>query len=383
MGLLPDWLNWLEHPLGSIAKFFAGGFGEALRNFWQGFIEFFFNVSIPKTKGPFVWGPPKCPDVGVCELAAIRQEVWFGGMTFFWILILYILFYAQVSSSLIGFTSHYAAKKARKKVGRGAILIIAWYPIAVGAWGFTNAVALGISPSLEDFAAAMGSVATSAAVTATISGPFGWFILGATAVGAILLKVLFELRPLMFFFYLGVGQFFLVLKYCGIPALEKIGGKFLYKFIPVLLMPLPVMGLANIYSWLFVRSDAGLAVNLVSGLLLMFFFMWASVYVTWRMFSWAAPGVASGIKKAGVVAAGVGVGAGVMASGGSSYLAAQAARGNPGRAAVMHGARNPDAARQGVERAKDAVPNNSHPFRRTENHTGGNDPLDPWGHNQD
>jgi len=370
-----------DKPLKWLVDKFVGWATDAVESVWRGFTEWFFNIGIPQTEGPFIFGEPKCTGELTCEIGAIRDHIWFGEMTGLMLLVLYLLFQVRVAGALAGFGSRYEMRKQRKQVIRGGFLIVGWYPIALGAWAMSNWLALEIAPDVGEFSQAMATFATSSAITAALSGPLGWLIIGTTAFLAAILKLIFEIRPLLFFFYLALGQFFLVLRYSGLPVAKSIGSKALTRLVPVCLMPIPTLGLAALYSWLFVDTIGGVTAAFVSGNVLMLAFMAISVWATWRMFKYASPRTARVIGGTAKMTAGLAAGGAIVASGGSSYLAAQAVSGSTGRAAALHAARQPGNVRSSAGRVSQAVSNARDSVRRTENNPD-SDPLDPWGHNE-
>ncbi|MDH5021712.1 hypothetical protein [Halobacterium rubrum] len=368
-------------PLKWLADKLVGGAIDAVENVWRGFTEWFFNIRIPQTDGPFIFGEPTCAGESICEIAAIQDQVWFGEMTGLMLFTLYLLFQIRVAGALAGFGSRYEMRKQRKEIIRGAFLIIGWYPLALGTWALSNWMALELAPDVGEFANAMAQFATSSAITAAVSGPLGWLIIGITALLALVLKLLFEIRPLLFFFYLALGQFFLVLRYSGLPVAKTIGSRALTRLVPVCLMPIPTLGMAKLYSWIFIDTTGGVTAGTVSGNVLMLAFLAISLWATWRMFKFASPRTAAAIGGTAKMTAGVAAGGAIVASGGSSYLGAQAVSGNTGRAALLHAARQPGNIRNAASNASQAVSNARDSVRRTENNPD-NDPLDPWGHNQ-
>lgn len=376
MGVFPD---WMKNPIESIAEMAARYMVGGVKGFWREFTKSVFDLSIPETSGPFVFGEPQCQR-GICELATVYDMTWFGWVTGLSLTLLFLTKYVQKAGIIFGITSSVDEKRHNRQAFRAAVLILAWFPLALGLWAVSNWLALHLLPDPKALSKGMLSLLSSTAISALVSAPVTGVVILIAGAAAVLLSLLFEARPVLFLLYLAFGQLLIVARYSGLPVLQNIGRRLLYQYVPVCLMPIPAAALGRLYTEVFFKSTAGGVIQATSGLYLMTLFLILALILSWKMFSYAAPMVSSAVSTATKAGVGMAVGYGIMSAGGSAFTAAQAVRGRPAAAATMASARNPDAVRGAAESASQAVSDKWGEIRRTENHVE-SDPLDPWGHN--
>jgi type IV secretion system protein TrbL len=301
------------------------GFISGLKDGYRTLEEALFGTPTPRTNGHFVFGQPtNAPWTGIHD-ALVGGEIMLVALT-----LLVVGVQGRHTLRIFDFGSIYEARKARKSAWTGAILLVAWYWIAVLLLYLIDGITIALLPDFSSFVDLLVNF-----VGASISNPIlGLLVLAVGSFAMWVFEILLKLRNLLLYIYVFAMPIVAAVAFTNIPVLSEIAIRFAKKFVPLAVLPLPVALLFR--GFIFLQEEGIIGPSLPADLQL---FISAAVpvialWLTWKTFKYATPLTAKVIG--GATAGAVTVGA--VATG--AYLAgpavgATAARWGP-RAATGH-----------------------------------------------
>ncbi|GAB3411413.1 hypothetical protein GCM10027435_02980 [Haloparvum alkalitolerans] len=302
-------------------------FQDGLISGYESVTESIFSTPTPQTGEPFGFGVPTNE-----PWKTIYGDLVGGEIMIVALLLLITCVQGRNTIRIFNIGSTYEARKARKTAWTGGILIVAWYWVAAVSVYFVDAFTLVLIPSVGTVAGAMVDLLTSSVENPALALSLN--ILGGSAMWA--LQSLFFLRDVLLIVFIYGMPIGIALAYGNLPVVSRIASRVCLKFVPLLVMPIPVALLFHGYELLFgsgtvpaVTPDSAFLSHLVAVSLPV-----VSVVLVWKTFSYATPRLTRTVETAAGAAltAGAVVGAGAAAG---PWAASTAARWGP-RAAAGH-----------------------------------------------
>jgi len=310
-------IEWFK----DIVEAVTGWFQDGVTNGYDALTNEIFGTPTPETDGPFVFGSPTNePWVGIHD-ALVAGEI-----TAVALLLLVVSVQARHTISIFNLGTTYEARRTKKVAWTGAFLIFAWYWIAAVSLYVVDAISIALIPNIGVLADAMRSF---------IATPIQNLMLGLLMAGIggfamwVLQALLFIRDVLLFVFIYGMPIGFALL-YGNLPVLSRIAKSVCMRFVPLLIMPVPIALIFSGYELVF---HEGTSAALAPGVVFLQHFVAVSlpvlsVIVVWKLFQYASPLAtsAAGTAARATLKVGAILGAGYLAG---PKVAGTAARWGP------------------------------------------------------
>lgn len=284
-----------------------------------------FGTPTPQTGEQFVFGTPTNePWIGIHD-ALVGGEI-----TMVALLLLVISVQGRHTINIFNFGSEYEARRTKKVAWTGAFLVVTWYWIAAVCLYMVDAITIALIPELGTLFNAMLDFLTS-----TIPNPM--LALSLTSIGGAAMwaiqALLFVRRIFLFVFVYGM-PIGIALAFGNLPILSRIAKSVCTRFVPLLVMPIPIAIVFRGYELLFhdgtnavLAPGTAFLQHLVAVSLPV-----VSLVLVWKLFGYAAPMTSKAIETTAgaTVTLGAIVGAGYVAG---PMAASTAARWGPKAAA--------------------------------------------------
>lgn len=281
--------------LAQFARVFQSGAEDAFDAFDDWFLT--IDVASMDTDGPALWGEPDNCDPGTCEmLQSIHDSVFFGEITGLAIVLLLASIYTQSAASIFGLGSRREYLRRNRKALPAFMLIVMWYPIAVGFLGIVNALTAQLVPG--GFGTQMASLASDITVEQTTSdstviNPLAFVLVTLSGFLAAVFRLAFQIRLVAVLALLYAGPIVIVARYSGIEALENAGRRILSGFVGLGMLPLAVGLLAGLFGAVGLAggSTAGdvFADSATAAGVVVLAFEVTALYLAWQLVSTSGP----------------------------------------------------------------------------------------------
>lgn len=301
---------------------------------WQNLYNNLIFAPQPPTtsNGLLLWSRPQ-----ESQWVNIWEATWVGSGKGFMVGIalaaLLVGYKLQQSGQIFGFTAPGRGGQTEPSFKLGLMGIVLAYPIATLALAFTNGVAELLFPT-DQFPALMTGLFERTVIDAiNFTNPTESFMslaaVTVSALGLLAWRVMLWAREFLVFIYIWLFPLIMAGRYMGMPVLSPFCSNLLENYAKILLLPLVPAVLAQVYILIW-------GVEPPSTLLAPMAFTLILVWMSWKLLASGAPFTTSIAKGA----AGAGLAAAVLATGGSGFAAANMLRGRYLSGAIY--ATNPD-----------------------------------------
>lgn len=297
--------KWFNDILTSITE----SFNQGLREGYRELTAATFGTAAPNTNSALGLGTP------VNEPWTSLYDTLVGGdIELLALLLLGVAVQARSTIQVFNLGNPLTARATSRSAWVGAAAIVLWYWIAAVALTLVDALTIVFLPAVDS----VGSLLADLLVV-TISNPilaFGLGFIGAAGMWA--LEALFVVRELLLYGYVYAMPIGLAVTYANIPVLSQLAALLCRRFIPLLVLPLPVALLFGAYDLVLDASlDLGILPTAAFGRYLIAISLpLASVYIVWRLFKDIAPRTTQAFQRTARTVATVGTVAGAGAVGG-------------------------------------------------------------------
>lgn len=314
-------IEWFKDSIGAITKWFRNGLIDG----YDTLTGVVFGTPTPKTGNSFVFGTPtNDPWTGIHE-ALVGGEV-----TMIALLLLVVSVQGRHAINVFNVGSHYEARRTKKTAWTGAFLIVTWYWIAAMCLYMVDAVTIALIPdvgilvdSMLDF---LGASIANPMLSLMLAG------IGGAAMWAI--QALLFIRHILLFVFVYGMPIGIAVAFGNLPVLSRIAKTICIRFVPLVVIPIPIAILFRAYELLF---HNGMDATLAPASAFLQHFVAVSLPVlalvlVWKLFGYAAPLTSKAIETAtgATVTIGAILGASYVAS---PMAASTAARWGPKAAA--------------------------------------------------
>ena len=297
-------LKWFEDALDQLVEWF----GEEFSDGYDAITEQVFGTPTPETDGSFVFGQPSN-----APWDQIHNSLVVGEIMLLAILLLVMCVQGRHTIRIFNVGSAYETRKTRRSAWTGGILIVTWYWVAVLSLYLVDGFTIALIPEVSALADIMGELLSMSSTNPLLP----LFLMSVGAVSMWILQALLFLREILLYIFIYAMPIGIALIYGNLPVVSHITRTVCLKFVPLLLMPIPVALLFRGYDLLFsdgsestlVPDSAFLSTLIAVTLPLL------SIIIVWKLFKYATPTTTRIISATtkGVVTAGAVVGAGVVA----------------------------------------------------------------------
>ncbi|MCU4802728.1 hypothetical protein OB920_20410 [Halobacteria archaeon HArc-gm2] len=271
-------IEWFKDIIEAVTRWFQQGLADG----YSALTNEIFGTPTPETDGPFVFGSPTNePWVGIHD-ALVAGEV-----TAVALLLLVVSVQARHTISIFNLGTSYEARRTKKVAWTGVFLIVTWYWIAAVSLYVVDAVSIALIPELGTLLNAMVDF---------LATPIQNLMLGLLMAGIggfamwVLQALLFIRDVLLVVFIYGMPIGF-ALAYGNLPVLSRIAKSVCMRFVPLLIMPVPIALIFSGYELVF---QEGTSAALAPGVVYLQHFVAVSlpvlsVIVVWKLFQYASP----------------------------------------------------------------------------------------------
>ncbi|RLM68471.1 hypothetical protein [Halorubrum sp. Atlit-26R] len=196
-----------------------------------------FSVKPPETTGPLAFGEPKTGALFGQLTHMAWERTWPGsGEADIAALAVLTLVVAYLVATTLGMFRFGASSNDKKSLVEGLALIVMWFPLALFFIQLAYGITIALSPEIyKQFA---GLLVVS--ISAFLGGPItGLITIGGILVWLLIIALL-QLQRFMVAAYLVGGPLLIAGWYSNIPMLDDLCQNLLKKFLPLVLMPLPL-----------------------------------------------------------------------------------------------------------------------------------------------
>jgi type IV secretion system protein TrbL len=330
-------LKWFTDIVEKISEWF----GQEITQSYRNIASDFFGTPLPDGSGADLIF--KMPDQGDEPWHSIYESVVAGEIMILALLLLFVGVQGRHFVRIFDFSSAYEARRARRTAWTGAVLIVAWYWVAVLILYFVDGFTIALMPSLSELGTALANL-----MPASVGNP------GLTAIMAFLgaismlaLKALYFIREVLLYVYLYTMPLGIAIAFGNIPVLSDIARRLCRQFIPLAVLPLPATLLFRGYGLVFLGDQVVAPESAFLQYFVVISLPIIALYVTWKTFQYASPLTAQALSRGTKAAATVGTIAGVGYLGGRQAAATAARYGKTAgaiQAAADGGPRGDDSA---------------------------------------
>lgn len=299
-------LKWFEDIVGKITEWFTRELTSGYEEIKQGFFE----TPLPEGSGTeVIFRKPPASDE---PWHGIYESVVAGEIMILALLILFIAVQGRHFVRIFDFSSAYQERRTRRSAWTGAVLIVAWYWIAVLLLYFVDGFTIALIPDLSRLGAVLKDILPSAignpGITVTMA------FLGAISMLA--LKALYFIREVLLYVYLYSMPLGIAVAFGNIPVVSDIARRLCRQFIPLAVLPLPATLLFRGYGLLFVGDQVVTPETPFLEYFVVISLPLLALYVTWKTFRYASPLTAKALSGGTRAAAAIGSIAGIGYVGG-------------------------------------------------------------------
>jgi type IV secretion system protein TrbL len=305
-------VKWFTDIIDVVTTTFRSGLEEGYRELGQ----LLFGTPVPGSSIEDIFAPPSGAQWSVLYDTLIGGEIMQVSL-----LLLVVSFYLHQLVRIVDVTGAYRARAAQRSIWTGGLLIVTWYWLAALACYLVNGLTVALLPRL----ASIGDILvgfTQVTVTNWILA-LSLALIGGVAMWA--LEALLIIRYVLLYVYLLGMPLLLAVGFSGVPVLSTLARGLARRFVPLLVLPLPLALLFKAFD-LFVQADAFgdlLFVSAYVQTLVAVALPVLGLLVTWRLFKDASPLAATviGTTTAGVATVGAVVGLAAAAGPGAAATA--------------------------------------------------------------
>ncbi len=297
-------LKWFEDAIDQLIEWFRDGIAEG----YDAVSEQVFGTPTPETEGSFVFGQPSNT-----PWDQIHESLVVGEIMLLSLLLLVMCVQGRHTIRIFNVGSAYQTRKTRRSAWTGAVLIVTWYWVAVLALYLVDGFTIALIPDISAV-----TDAAKALLTISIDNPLlALFLMSVGAVSMWILQALLFLRDILLYIFIYAMPIGIALIYGNLPVVSRISRTVCLKFVPLLLMPIPVALVFRGYELLFgdgsesaLIPDSSFLSTLIAVTLPLL-----SIIIVWKLFKYASPTTTRIISATtkGAVTAGAIVGAGAVA----------------------------------------------------------------------
>ena len=315
-------LKWFEDIVNQTIQWFA----QEILTGYEAFESGFFSTPLPEGEGTaLVFSPPPSSDE---PWRAIYDSTVGGEVMVLALFFLMLCVQGRHFIRIFNVSSAYEERRTKRNAWVGAVLIVAWYFLAVLVLYFVEGLTVALVPDLGTLGAALIDILPKAAGSPMIT-------LCLAAIGGlsmVALKAVYFLRELLLYVYLYGMPFGIAAAYANIPVVSRIAKQLCKQFIPLAILPIPAAVLFRGYTLLFTGDPVVTPDSAFLEYLVVVSLPLLALVVTWRTFTYASPLTAQviGTTTKAAVTLGAIAGAGYV---GGPYAASTAARWGPRAAA--------------------------------------------------
>ncbi|TYT60996.1 hypothetical protein [Natrialba swarupiae] len=270
--------QWFEDIIETTTEWFQDGLVEG----YHDITETVFGTPVPETTGNFVFGTPSND-----PWVDLHDTLVTGEIMLLSLLLLVMFVQGRHTLRIFNFGSVYEARQAQRSAWTGAFFIVTWYWIAVLIVYLVDGFTIALVPDIDALREAL-----IAFLQVTISN-HALALLMATVGGISMwcLQALFFIREILLYIYLYSMPIIIAVAYGYLPVISRVARRIAVKFVPLVIMPLPVAILFRGYDLLFgTGAESSLAPEsnflsyLVGASLPVF-----SLLLIWKLFAYASP----------------------------------------------------------------------------------------------
>lgn len=294
-------VKWFKDIVNKIGDWFS----EELVSGYEEFQQDFFGTPLPDGSGAnLIFRAPVASDE---PWHSIYESVVAGEIMILSLLLLFVAVQGRHFVRIFDFSSAYEARRGRRTAWTGAVLIVAWYWVAVLILYFVDGFTIALMPGLSKLGTALANL-----MPATVGNP------GLTAIMAFLgamsmlaLKALYFIREVLLYVYLYTMPLGIAIAFGNIPVVSDIARRLCRQFIPLAVLPLPATLLFRGYGLVFLGDQVVAPESAFLQYFVVISLPIIALYVTWKTFQYASPLTARALSRGTQAAATVGTIAGV------------------------------------------------------------------------
>jgi type IV secretion system protein TrbL len=299
-------LKWFQDIVKKVTEWFAHEITAGYEQLRQGF----FGTPLPEGTGTeVVFRQPAASDE---PWRGIYDAVVGGEVMMLALILLFVAVQGRHFVRIFDFSSAYEERQTRRAAWTGAVLIVAWYWVAVVVLYLVEGFTIALIPDLSRLGAALVDILPASALNPGITLIMA--ILGAVAMLA--LKALYFIREVLLYVYLYTMPLGIAVAFGNIPVVSGIARRLCRQFIPLAVLPLPAILLFRGYGLLFVGDQVVTPGSDFLEYLVVISLPLLALYVTWKTFHYAAPLTARALSRGTKAAATIGSVAGIGYVGG-------------------------------------------------------------------
>ncbi len=299
-------VKWFEDIVGKITEWFSHEITAGYEQFQQGF----FGTPLPEGSGTEVIF--RAPAAGDEPWHSIYESVVAGEIMVFALLLLFVAVQGRHFVRIFDFSSAYDERRTRRSAWTGAVLIVAWYWVAVLLLYFVDGFTIALIPDLSRLGAALIDIMPTAVGNPGITAIMAF--LGAVAMLA--LKALYFIREVLLYVYLYTMPLGIAIAFGNIPVVSHVARRLCRQFIPLAILPLPATLLFRGYGLVFVGDQVVTPGSKFLAYFVVISLPLVALYVTWKTFRYASPLTAKALRRGTQAAATIGSVAGIGYLGG-------------------------------------------------------------------
>jgi hypothetical protein len=299
-------VKWFTDIINKITEWFGSELTRGLRNLTTEF----FGTPIPEGSGTeVIFRAPTASDE---PWHSIYGSVVAGEIMVLALLLLFLAVQGRHFVRIFDFSSAYNERRTRRSAWTGAVLIVAWYWVAVLLLYFVDGFTIALIPDLSRLGAALIDIMPTAVGNPGITAIMAF--LGAVAMLA--LKALYFIREVLLYVYLYTMPLGIAIAFGNIPVMSHIARRLCRQFIPLAILPLPATLLFRGYGLVFVGDQVVTPGSKFLEYFVVISLPLLALYVTWKTFRYASPLTAKALSRGTQAAATIGSVAGVGYLGG-------------------------------------------------------------------
>lgn len=272
-------LKWFEDIVNKIIEWFThtivAGY-EAIRNG-------FFGTPLPDGEGAaLVFGVPAPSDE---PWHSIHEAVVAGEIMIFALLVLFLVVQARHFIRIFNVSSAYEERRTKRSAWVGAVLIVAWYWVAVLMLYFVDGLTIALIPDLSVLGATLVDL-----LPLTAGNPGLTLVMAVVGgLSMVTLKAIYFIREVLLYVYLYGMPFGIAIAFGNVPVMSTIAKRLCRQFIPLAILPLPAAVLFRGYELLFAGEPFITPNNPFLQYLVVISLPLIALYVTWKTFTYASP----------------------------------------------------------------------------------------------
>ena len=349
-------LKWFEDIIERITQWFTEELTQGLRDLSTSL----FQTPLPDGRGAarVFSKPPESSGLwhGIYE-ATVAGEMMIIGL-----LVLFVCVQTRHFIRIFDIGSAYEQRKSRRSAWTGALLIVAWYWIAVLTLFVVDGLTIALLPNVGAVAESLITILPEA-----LNTPIVTLVMASIGgISILLLRALFFIREVLLYVFLYGMPIGLGIAYGNVPMVSSVAKRICAQFVPLAILPLPAAVLFRGYEFLFTGGTRFLVSASFLQYLVVISLPLLALYVTWKTFKYASPAAARvlGTARRGTVMLGTAAGAAYL---GKPMAAMVASTRGPKAALGMAAARSYATQNTSGETQSEPEKQRYPDYRRTEN----------------